>query len=374
MGEFVNPKLVMQLARQAVACTQEFARDDVGISDVEADGLSVTATIAGPDETAYVGGRFKVKLVVTAADFPRTPPKAFFQTRIFHPNINVGTGDVCVNALQKDWDAKSWSLAHIFKVIRCLLIIPFPESALNQEAAKLFMEDYSEFCEHARMMTRLHASSGGAQRQAHSSRGNGNLLHRAQSAAPSVARTTSTASDGRTLSRQGSVHVDATNHGEGVLSSANNQGQATSTAEGGVVVDESTGLRVVGGAQQSSSSTVVDESTKSGGAQQSSSSTVVEKGGGAGPAASPTRCANYNSSLAAGPYGTNSCSPFLASQNKLGGNKENFENKNMSRIHAGGSGAPPSPAPASQASIASQPTTGGTRTTAKKAKSALRRL
>lgn len=28
------------------------------------------------------------------------------------------------------------------QVIKCLLIVPFPESALNEEAGKMFMEDY----------------------------------------------------------------------------------------------------------------------------------------------------------------------------------------------------------------------------------------
>ena len=34
----------------------------------------------------------------------------------------------------------------MLQVVRCLLINPFPESALNDEAGKLFMEDYDEYC------------------------------------------------------------------------------------------------------------------------------------------------------------------------------------------------------------------------------------
>ena len=30
-------------------------------------------------------------------------------------------------------------------MVRCLLINPFPESALNEEAGKLFMEDYQSY-------------------------------------------------------------------------------------------------------------------------------------------------------------------------------------------------------------------------------------
>ena len=124
----VCPKLINILQRQAALCNREFEKDDsAGISEVEAEGMHVSACIHGPEQTPYFGGKFRVKLIVLANDFPRTPPKAFFQTKIFHPNINTSTGDVCVNALQKDWDPNNWSLAHIFRIIRCLLIVPFPE-------------------------------------------------------------------------------------------------------------------------------------------------------------------------------------------------------------------------------------------------------
>jgi ubiquitin-conjugating enzyme E2 S len=59
--------------------------------------------------------------------------------------------------LKKDWNPAKWSLSNIFEVIKCLLIVPFPESSLNEEAGKQFMEDYSQFCETARVYTDVHA-------------------------------------------------------------------------------------------------------------------------------------------------------------------------------------------------------------------------
>ena len=44
--------------------------------------------------------------------------------------------------------------------VRCLLIAPFPESALNEEAGKLLMEDYELYAKHARLMTSVHAAHG----------------------------------------------------------------------------------------------------------------------------------------------------------------------------------------------------------------------
>ena len=37
------------------------------------------------------------------------------------------------------------------------MINPFPESALNDEAGRLFMEDYQQYFERAQMLTKVHA-------------------------------------------------------------------------------------------------------------------------------------------------------------------------------------------------------------------------
>jgi ubiquitin-conjugating enzyme E2 S len=68
--------------------------------------------------------------------FPQNAPKAYFLTKIFHPNVAVPSGDICVNTLKRDWNPAKWKLDHIFGIIRCLLIVPFPESSLNEEAGR----------------------------------------------------------------------------------------------------------------------------------------------------------------------------------------------------------------------------------------------
>ena len=65
-------------------------------------------------------------------------------------------GEICVNVLKKDW-ASDLGLRHVLLVIRCLLIEPFPESALNEEAGKLLLEEYEDYAKHARLMTSIHA-------------------------------------------------------------------------------------------------------------------------------------------------------------------------------------------------------------------------
>jgi ubiquitin-conjugating enzyme E2 S len=151
----------------------------------------VTASFYLPfivEGTPFVGGCFKLKLILSQ-EYPNAPPRGFFLTKIYHPNV-ADNGDICVNTLKKDWTTDV-TLKHIFQVIKCLLIVPFPESSLNCEAGKimqhdffsfitygrtvyldwtltalflstsiigkLFMESYEEFARRARIMTEIHA-------------------------------------------------------------------------------------------------------------------------------------------------------------------------------------------------------------------------
>ena len=41
--------------------------------------------------------------------------------------------------------------------MKCLLIYPNPESALNEEAGRLLLEQYQDYFSHAKMMTEIHA-------------------------------------------------------------------------------------------------------------------------------------------------------------------------------------------------------------------------
>ena len=150
----LNPRVLNLLTKQISRLRQESLE---GIKPIinEENYLDVQVEITGPEGTPYQGGIFKCKLEFPY-DFPTSPPKAYFLTKIFHPNISNG-GEVCVNTLKKDWNQNNWSLTNIFNVIRCLLIQPFPDSALNEEAGRMFMEDYNLYFKHAQLYTSVNA-------------------------------------------------------------------------------------------------------------------------------------------------------------------------------------------------------------------------
>ncbi|KAI8613810.1 ubiquitin-conjugating enzyme/RWD-like protein, partial [Chytriomyces sp. MP71] len=118
------------------------------------DILDIQAWLAGPDGTPFAGGIFRIRLV-PGPDFPESPPKGFFLTKIFHPNVS-SSGEICVNTLKKDW-SPTLGIAHVLLTIRCLLIAPNAESALNDDAGKLLLDDYNAFARRARIHTALHA-------------------------------------------------------------------------------------------------------------------------------------------------------------------------------------------------------------------------
>lgn len=153
MNENISPSVLNRLIKEI----KEYSKnpvEDIVLHINEENVTDIRAEIAGPAQTPFEGGCFKLKLVF-GPDFPQAPPKGFIITPIFHPNISK-SGEVCVNTLKKDWKADC-KLSHILMVIRCLLIEPNPESALNEEAGRMFMEEYESYQNRAQLMTRIHA-------------------------------------------------------------------------------------------------------------------------------------------------------------------------------------------------------------------------
>ncbi|KAJ1922334.1 hypothetical protein H4219_000196 [Mycoemilia scoparia] len=130
------------------------------ILNVNGDDITdIQAWIQGPASTPYQDGVFKIKLSLSE-DFPNSPPKGHFLTKIFHPNVSE-SGEICVNTLKKDWN-RQLGIEHILITIKCLLIYPNPESALNEEAGKLLLEQYDAYSRHAALMTSIHAQNKGS--------------------------------------------------------------------------------------------------------------------------------------------------------------------------------------------------------------------
>ncbi|XP_010543653.1 PREDICTED: ubiquitin-conjugating enzyme E2 22-like isoform X1 [Tarenaya hassleriana] len=152
-NENLPPNVIKQLAKE-LKNLDESPPDGIKVVVNDEDFSTIYADIEGPVGTPYENGVFRMKLSLSH-DFPRSPPKGYFLTKLFHPNI-ANNGEICVNTLKKDWNP-SLGLRHVLTVVRCLLIEPFPESALNEQAGKMLLENYDEYSRHARLYTGIHA-------------------------------------------------------------------------------------------------------------------------------------------------------------------------------------------------------------------------
>lgn len=151
--ENFSPQIIRQIYKELCDLTQN-PLEGIRVVYNEDDITCVQADIDGPAETPYYGGSFRIRLLL-GKNFPASPPKGFFVTRIFHPNVGRN-GEICVNTLKKDWN-QDLGIKHILLTIKCLLIVPNPESALNEEAGKMILEQYEDYYKRAKMLTDIHA-------------------------------------------------------------------------------------------------------------------------------------------------------------------------------------------------------------------------
>ncbi|KAG0479432.1 hypothetical protein HPP92_010290 [Vanilla planifolia] len=152
-NENLPPNVIKQLSKE-LKNLNESPPEGITVVVNDDDFSAIFADIEGPAGTPYENGVFRMKLILSH-EFPQSPPKGYFLTKIFHPNI-AANGEICVNTLKKDWNP-SLGLRHVLIVVRCLLIEPFPESALNEQAGKMLLENYDEYARHARLYTGIHA-------------------------------------------------------------------------------------------------------------------------------------------------------------------------------------------------------------------------
>ncbi|XP_013062308.1 ubiquitin-conjugating enzyme E2 S-like isoform X1 [Biomphalaria glabrata] len=151
--ENLSPQIIRQVSKEISGLCQN-PPEGIKVFMNDEDVTDIQATIEGPAGTPYAGGNFQMKLVL-GNNFPAEPPKAFFLTKIFHPNVS-SNGEICVNTLKKDWKPEL-GIKHILLTVKCLLIVPNPESALNAEAGKLLLEQYEDYSQRAKMFTEIHA-------------------------------------------------------------------------------------------------------------------------------------------------------------------------------------------------------------------------
>ncbi|KAM9882245.1 ubiquitin conjugating enzyme [Verticillium dahliae] len=155
----------MSLPKRIVKETERLMAEPVpGISAVpHEDNLRYfDVEIHGPTQSPYEGGIFKLELFLPD-DYPMTPPKIRFLTKIFHPNVDK-LGRICLDVLKsmptsppllparepnhlltlsprKDNWSPALQIRTILLSIQALLGAPNPDDPLAADVAKSWKED-----------------------------------------------------------------------------------------------------------------------------------------------------------------------------------------------------------------------------------------
>ncbi|KZV95979.1 hypothetical protein EXIGLDRAFT_671542 [Exidia glandulosa HHB12029] len=148
----------MQMAKKRIH--KEWAdiqKEDLGkmsLAPKDDDMFQWDAVLPGPEGSVYEGGMFAVSIQLPQ-DYPFTPPKATFKTRIYHCNIS-DSGNICIDILKTNW-SPALSLLKVLLSLSSLLSDPNPKDPLVPVIATQYMRQRKKHDETAREWTRLYA-------------------------------------------------------------------------------------------------------------------------------------------------------------------------------------------------------------------------
>ena len=124
----------------------------------EANAAHLVGSISGPEDTPYHKGLFKIDIVIPG-DYPFTPPKMKFITKIWHPNISSQTGAICLDILKDAW-SPALTIKTAMLSLQALMCAPEPSDPQDAEVAGMYQRNYEQWVSTAKFWTESYAREG----------------------------------------------------------------------------------------------------------------------------------------------------------------------------------------------------------------------
>eukprot|EP00823_Brevimastigomonas_motovehiculus_P002463 TRINITY_DN1501_c0_g1_i1.p1 TRINITY_DN1501_c0_g1~~TRINITY_DN1501_c0_g1_i1.p1 ORF type:complete len:204 (+),score=35.23 TRINITY_DN1501_c0_g1_i1:58-669(+) len=136
------------------------ASKDSGITGelVNDDMLHWKGSITGPKGTPYEGGVFVVDIEIPK-NYPFTPPKMKFLTKIWHPNVSSVTGAICLDILKNEW-SPALTLRTAMLSLQALLSTPNADDPQDAQVATQYKTDRKGWEKTAKNWTDSYAKPG----------------------------------------------------------------------------------------------------------------------------------------------------------------------------------------------------------------------
>ncbi|KAK9767806.1 ubiquitin-conjugating enzyme E2 N [Basidiobolus ranarum] len=94
--------------------------------------------VEGPPQSPYEDGAFQLELFLPE-DYPLSPPKVRFLTKIYHPNIDK-LGRICLDILKDKW-SPALQIRTLLLSIQALLSAPNPDDPLANDVAQSWKDN-----------------------------------------------------------------------------------------------------------------------------------------------------------------------------------------------------------------------------------------
>eukprot|EP00462_Mataza_sp_D1_P000877 CAMPEP_0175097664 /NCGR_PEP_ID=MMETSP0086_2-20121207/5408_1 /TAXON_ID=136419 /ORGANISM="Unknown Unknown, Strain D1" /LENGTH=192 /DNA_ID=CAMNT_0016371191 /DNA_START=45 /DNA_END=623 /DNA_ORIENTATION=+ len=131
-------------------------KDSVSADTVGDSLLHWKGKVPGPEGSVYEGGLFIIDIKIPE-NYPFVPPRMYFDTKIWHPNVSSANGAICLDILKSEW-SPALTLRTALLSIQALLTCPNPDDPQDAQVAGQYKSDHKAWENQARGWVKQYAT------------------------------------------------------------------------------------------------------------------------------------------------------------------------------------------------------------------------